>query len=427
MLRQSILLLTIFLTTLFSTNAQAKNIKPTLLVYGNSVEAFAAAIQASRSNVPTMWVINAQDYIADFNKESTTIYTHDILDGGIWKELSGLLKNSKSIDSTAFGVKYGVSKNEIFKKIDSLVKAEKNITVVFNTAVKKIVLSDNDVEVQLSNKQKLKFRAALDASINQDIRNMLGENNNLIEKPGRISAIYDFDLNAQRTVVTYGNTEDQGVFGYSLSQILARRKSNLFSLDALVQVPLTDDNLSLRMNLGQSLGALAAYCSFFKTTGDKIDVRKLQMELITHKSRLLPLVDVKSDDTNFDALQKIYLTGILKPIQTNAGYVFEGNDSVSIDEVKPIFHQLYSRAQLWFIDNKSTHFTVGELISLVKLVGFKSDEIDKEIKGKWNSVFKFKEAYDLNRKITRYEFAVLFNAYADPFVKAVNQDGKILR
>jgi hypothetical protein len=37
----------------------AKEVKPSLLVYGSGIEAFAAAVQAARSNVPTLWIKNA--------------------------------------------------------------------------------------------------------------------------------------------------------------------------------------------------------------------------------------------------------------------------------------------------------------------------------------------------------------------------------
>ena len=38
---------------------------------------------------------------------------------------------------------------------------------------------------------------------------------------------------------------------------------------------------SVQMTLGQGVGTLAAYCAFFKTTTKKLDVRKVQDELLT--------------------------------------------------------------------------------------------------------------------------------------------------
>src|SRR5690606_10334647 len=116
------------------------------------------------------------------------------------------------------------------------------------------------------------------------------------------------------------------------------------------------ETIPFRAHVGQALGAMAAYCAFFKTTGDKVDVRKLQTELMGFRARLLPWKDVTVSDPNYAAVQKGYLATLLEGKEGDR--LLDGKDSVAIDSVKSIFNQLYSRSQLWFLDNTADYFTL---------------------------------------------------------------------
>src|SRR5690606_39891905 len=68
-----------------------------------------------------------------------------------------------------------------------------------------------------------------------------------------------------------------------------------------------ETNKAFQIAYGQTMGAIVSYCAFFKTTVDKIDLRTLQNELLTFRSRLLPAQDVSFKDQNFMSLQRMYL------------------------------------------------------------------------------------------------------------------------
>ena len=105
------------------------------------------------------------------------------------------------------------------------------------------------------------------------------------------------------------------------------------------------------------------------------------------------------------------------------GRLFDLEDSVRVSDIKSIINQFYSRAQLWFVDNNPEFLTVQDALNLIKFTAFRGEELDVEVKKKWNKELTFKGDYDPSKVISRYEFAVLFDMYASPFVKKVSQDG----
>lgn len=44
----------------------------------------------------------------------------------------------------------------------------------------------------------------------------------------------------------------------------------------------------------------------------------------------------------------------------------------------------------------------------------------------WTTQFKLTGSFDLNRPVTRLEFAVLVNKYLNPFAKTVDLSGRIV-
>src|SRR5690606_40286784 len=79
----------------------AKDAKPTLLVYGAGIEAFVAAVQGARSNVPTLWVVNDDPSFEHYTQSRISIASNHHLDSGIWLELltqvGGATKPSDSL------------------------------------------------------------------------------------------------------------------------------------------------------------------------------------------------------------------------------------------------------------------------------------------------------------------------------------------
>jgi len=189
---------------------------------------------------------------------------------------------------------------------------------------------------------------------------------------------------------------------------------------------------SVQMTLGQGVGATAAYCAFFKTTTKHLSVRTIQGEILDYKGYLLPFTDIPQNDPHWRAIQQVCETGLLKGIQRVNGDAaqlhFQPNDTVRTAEVKPVLDEIYTRAFIWFNQEKP-----GEKLTLGNLLYFISDytltdkaTLEGTVKKLWKPVFKLPGELDVSRPVTRREFAVLVNKYLNPFGKTVDLGGKIM-
>lgn len=423
-LKAIIIVVTMFLYGVAQLNA--KEVKPTLLVYGDGIEAFAAALQAARSNVPTLWVINETTYMQEFTSRPRSVYSNINLLGGIWKDIlveTGQLKSKD--DSLAAALQRDLNPRLLRNALERMVSKQKNLSLVYNVQVSHISKGKKELTITLSNKRKYHVRAMVDATPEAELRKFV-VSTDLFAKPSRVQAVSEIGAAKRRTLVAVGEY-DGIVYGYTWADLYSRSSSNVFFTSTLVQVARDDNSIPLRTNLGQAVGAAAAYCAFFKTNADKVDVRNLQTELLTFDNRILPFADIRSEDRNFNALQKTFLVSLLPLRKIEDMLIFEGQDSVEITTVKDIFNSLYSRSQLWFVDNSKKYFELKDLLTLIKYVSFRGDEIDREVEKDWSKKLQFNGVYDPKHIVTRYEFAVLVDRYANPYIKAIDAEGKILR
>ena len=189
---------------------------------------------------------------------------------------------------------------------------------------------------------------------------------------------------------------------------------------------------SVQMVVGQGAGTVAAFCAFYKTTTSKLNVRSVQGELLDFKGYLLPFTDIPLTDPNFRAIQQVGATGLLQGISKingkNAAILFRPDTTVSTAEVEPVIKEIYTRAFLWFNKTKpGAQFTVGNLLSFISEITLSDPEtLQKTLEKQWQANYKFTQAYDLNRPITRREFAVLTNKYLNPFARTVDLTGKLV-
>jgi len=189
---------------------------------------------------------------------------------------------------------------------------------------------------------------------------------------------------------------------------------------------------SVQMTLGQGVGATAAFCAFFKTTTKRLHVRTIQGEILDYKGYLVPITDVPQKDPHWRAVQQICATGLLKGVQKTNGdkaeIHFEPDDVVSTEEIKPFLLELYTRAFLWFNKEKpGDKFTVGNLLSLISDYTLTDPKtLQLHLQKAWVTQFKLAGTFDLNRPVTRMEFAVLTNKYLNPFAKTVDLSGRVI-
>ncbi len=189
---------------------------------------------------------------------------------------------------------------------------------------------------------------------------------------------------------------------------------------------------SVQMTLGQGAGTVAAYCAFYKTTTKHLQVREIQKELLSYKAYLMPFVDVNQTDPYFRAIQQIGAAGLLKGVQVVKGHsaavYFQPDSVVQTAEIKPVMMEIYARSFLWFNKTKPGEvFTTGNLLSFISEMTLSDPEtLQRNVKKYWQSKFKFTTDFDVNKPLTRREFAILANLYINPFARTVDITGKLV-
>jgi len=423
--------LIIFFLVLTINNGFSKDVKPKVLVYGAQIEAFAAAIQSAQSGVPTIWVLPSLDMETDTYFGHESIPREDKLIGGIWMNiLQEISLRKEKNDSLFLLVRKEINPYVLRKAMDKIIEKQKNLTIIKGVSILKLEHSKKNIAIVLSNKKKLNVLAVVDASRGMDLISFLGakiainKNASPDQKTLYSGPIQSISNDYIRTLVAIQESP-LGTFGYTQQEVVAQSIDNIFFTAKLLHNE--TENLPFNCDLGQVVGANAAYCAFFKSSAADIDIRKLQAELLAFDARIIPFEDVSMEDPNYNALQRIFLVNILPWNKEQKSIIFEPNDSVSIVSIRPVMQQLYSRAQLWFVDNTAVYFTTNDMIELLKVIAFRGDELEHEVEKNWKKHFKFSSDFQLTHTLTRYEFAVLLDTYGTPFTKRISLEGIIQR
>ena len=402
----------------------AKEIQPALLVYGSGIEAFTAAIQSARSNVPTLWVMETHSLVEELTLRPLKIKDNAGLDGGIWMDLlMGVALNKGVNDSLAQLVKTDINPTLMLNAMEKIIGRESQLTIIRNQHVESLIRDKKTWTVILENKKKYEVRAIVDASSHADLQGKVVKSS-VILADVHLKRTETLTLEQIRTTVALAEYQDTS-YTLLVKDLLSQNFQELFFIKSLVPESKDAESIPFRAHVGQAVGALAAYCAFFKTTGDKVNVRKLQTELMTYGARLLPWKDVSIRDPNYMAIQKCYLATVLEGKDGNR--TFDREDSIKVASIQPIFNKLYSRAQLWFLDNKMEYFSLKDLLSFVQFLSFRGNEVESQVQKDWTKKLKFQGEYNLEHMVNRYEFATLVNKYTDPYTKAVTIDGDIIR
>lgn len=252
---------------------------------------------------------------------------------------------------------------------------------------------------------------------------------------------YDRESKLYRTSIAVGDAVPGSATGFPaysipMGAVVLKDLDNLLVTEKAIsvtpQVNASTMYPSVQMTLGQGVGAIAAYCAFFKTTTRHLNVRIIQGELLDFKGYLLPFTDIPQHDPHFRAIQQVSATGLLKGIpKTNGNAIeihFESNDTVKTAEIKPVLTELYTRGFLWFNKEKpGENFTVGNLLSLISDYTLTDPKtLQLLLQKAWTDQFKLAGTLDMSRPVTRLEFAVLANRYLNPFAKHVNLSGRVI-
>jgi hypothetical protein len=380
----------------------AQKIRTDVCVYGNTTAALAAGIQSARSGVQTLLISNSDSWI---DQPSLADWENASIASGLGTEL---LKKYKQLEKNKV-----LKADSLLQSIKTLADTVKNLKIISASAIEEIKESGKGWELNLKSGQKIKALILVDGDTNHALLKQLGL------KPSANSAIA-FDVTNPLTKTSVGILGPNSLL--PLQALVVEKQANIVSIPSGVSA-------FAQLNAGQAAGATAAYCAFFKTTTENLNVRLIQGELLTYKATLLPFKDMHQTDSNFVALTHVALTGLLNSgIGQNEGtYQWMGNNNLHTDEIKISMKKLYSRSQIWFADHANVkELSIGDAISLITYTATRGTELKIEIERGWKSTLGLAGSFNENRKISRNEFSVLLEAYLQPFATQVDLQGELI-
>jgi len=417
---------------MFPVMGQGK--KDQVLIYGESEACWAAAIQSSKSGVKTLWIADPRHIGTRFTGEGNVhITANKGLDAGLWADILQKVSREKALsDSVLNAAKRSLNPRLVQNSFSAFIDSTNNLTVRKDVQVKRIKKAGEQWRVYLSNNETIKVAAIVDGSDGADLAKLLDKDDlsdSYVDTVGHVpQEIYENTLYRSGLVVTEKKDRPSLIPAFAFLNTPA---SNFFIISRYGWLNKNLQNgpqdIGFFIQSGQALGAIAAYCAFFKTTTDKINIRMLQGELLANHGKLMPFQDIAIEDIHWAEIQRIGATGLLQGnyVQQGASVQFHFNPEkpVSSDEIKPIMLQLYTRSQLWFKDKQIENLTLKDLASLIKFTALKGDEIDAEMEKGWNKYFNFSGDYDPECYLTRRHVAVLIDYYLKPFNVKIDRNG----
>lgn len=379
--------------------------KPGVLVVGASPSGIAAAIQAAHSGVKTILLDEGPiNSIEIKQEERENPY-------GIVREL---LDRIDTLQRYPVKSTQKLSPEYLGTVLKSWTDTIKNLTVIRNSAILSLKKSGKGWEVQIPN-STIKADMVVDATAGRRVAGMAG-----LKDTPRSTDSLTYAHQLYRTSVAISPHSLTIPATIPLKFFLSPSKNLVYSFPIAIADRET-------YAAGQAAGAIAAYCAFFKTTTDKLNVRLIQSELMTYKSRLIEFSDIAPADSNRLAFQQLALTGIIKGrLVSDKSYLYP-DSSISTEDIQATVKEYFSRSQIWFLDNKSEKLNMEQLLSLIKFTAQRGAELNKEVEKGWKTSFKLPQNFDLKRPVTRREFAVLFNSYLRPFDVSVDLKGQLKR
>lgn len=396
--------------------------KPEVLIYGDGIDAYTAAIQSAKSKLHTIWVTESPNLPSSMSLPAGNIQSHDHLDGGIWADLlAGALGAEQRNDSISARAKNPFNPQLILNEMESQIEKYPHLHIYFQPGIRSVQKNRRNWQVRLNNGQRMTVRSIVDATPAGLISEWSGVQPNF----------RDMEPDMRRTGVVVTDLGERA-HALALAQIIPTEDQNLFftkhnpHLSSLLQENI--DDLPLLAHAGQAVGAAAAYVAFYKTSSDQIEVRQVQAEILQYGARIMPYQDVPIQDAHFAAIQRIGALQIFEPIfDTQGHYLFSGEKSVATNEIEAVLNALFSRSQIWFRDQQSAAMNLGELLSLIKYIAHRGDELDTQVENLWSRRWGFEDEFDRELAITRRHFAVLMDEFVKPFDVRIDLQGQITR
>lgn len=426
----------------------AQTIKTDILVIGGGPAGSSAAIQGARSKIKTVLIEAGPQLCPGMNAQTmVTIGGGHNLPSGIWGEfrkwVTVFYKKTPGYD-TVYNAPLRLEPYTGAAIIKKMADTVKNLTIKLNTTVGSVKKDGDGWAVTVSQDSKpqlIKAKLIIDATANASIAEKMSIDFKPIDfnADSHQSAAYRTSIATGDSYPgqngdkknTSGNYPPSPAYCIPLSAIVAPGTENLLIAGRLFP----EDDIQYLPNLltlGQGAGATAAFCAFFKTTTHKLNTRAVQGELLDFKSYLMPFADVNPNDRYFRAVQQVGATGLLKGVQNLDNNVprmlFMPDSAVNTADIEPVLNDIYTRTFLWFNREKpAAKFTVGNTLSLISEITLADPKtLHISMAKAWKNQYKFQSDFDVNRPITRREFAVLINQFLNPFARTIDLSGRFV-
>lgn len=172
---------------------------------------------------------------------------------------------------------------------------------------------------------------------------------------------------------------------------------------------------------GQAAGVLAAQSVLNKQNVREINIRKVQQALLDAGAYLMPLIDVSPEDKDFQAIQRVAASGILKV----KGESYKWANRTWFYPETTITVQEFSEG-LNVFDQKVTVVNDQSVLTVQKASGLLSGLLNRntlaEIEKLWES--RMDRKFDNQLAITKRELSILTDELVRPFeTKSIGFDG----
>lgn len=444
MFRNPILIFGLLLGTIlipFYASVAKPSKKPQVLVYGNSIAAYTAAIQSAKSGLNTVWVTGGETHelVPELFGQNINQIHSARLDAGIWRQLLlGSYKGTGTPDSILLKVKSSINPALLRNSLNEQLTGLPNLQIVYKQGIRKLTHSRKTWTLEMEDGTKWKVRTIIDASQRVELTAL-----------AQIASENRLNLGLQemqrpenpawaKTSVAAASLPALPELVIPLGQLVPQDSSNFYPIYSWqwirdLQQQSGEEGLAAMANIGQSVGAIAGFSAFFKVNNNKLDVRQIQGELLQYGAILLPYLDVSISDPNWKAIQRTGLSGLFgDPFDetvafADSGIYFNPDKTVRIEDISPALKQLYSRSQIWLVDNPSGILTMGQLLELIKQIAQKGTELEDQVKKAWTRKYQWEGELQLDSAVTKKQVAVLFDEFCKPFEIKVGFQGQVIR
>lgn len=175
---------------------------------------------------------------------------------------------------------------------------------------------------------------------------------------------------------------------------------------------------------GQAAGALAALSVQNNQNVRQINIRKLQQTLLDASAYLMPLVDIGPTDKDFQAIQRITASGILKIKGESHAWAnrswFYPDTTITVKEFSEGLNAFEPKIS---VNDDQSLLTVEKYISLIN--SYLNKDVSGEIQKNWGR--RMSRKFDGKLAITKRELSVLTDELIRPFeTKPIGFDGNYM-